>query len=83
MEFSGGPVWALVAGNLEDAALMLGGQWAEYIASSGLDHGERAGLVGFHQPAKAGYIGGGGEPTIGAFFSHPDGCFQSVRRLKL
>jgi hypothetical protein len=57
---------------LDDPAPMSGNRGLENFPSTGLDGGERTGLVQMHEAAVANRIGGknGGKPALGAFFGH-------------
>jgi hypothetical protein len=61
-----------VAGQLDDAAAVLGDQGLGEFLAMGFDPGERAGLVGTDQPAVADHVHGhdGREPAIHARSHH-------------
>ena len=61
-----------VAGQLDDAALVLGDPRVDQFLAARLERGKRGGLVDAHQPAVADHVGSqyGGKPSLGAFVSH-------------
>ena len=61
-----------VAGQLDDAALVLGDLGVDQLLAAGLECGERRRLVDAHEPGVADHVGGqyGGEPSVGVFVSH-------------
>jgi hypothetical protein len=61
-----------IAGHLEDAPLVAGDQRLQHLLASGLQGGQRAGLVLLHEAAVADHIGrqNGGKPALDAFFGH-------------
>ena len=61
-----------VAGQLDDAALVLGDLAVDQFLAMRLERGKRGGLVDAHQPAIADHVGRqyGGEPSVGVLVSH-------------
>ena len=64
-----------VARDFEDAALVPGDERFKHLLAAGLEGGESAGLIGFHQAAEADDISGqdGGKSALNAFSGHRNG----------
>jgi hypothetical protein len=63
-----------IADDLEDTALVPRDQRLKHLLAAHPERGQRAGLIGSHQPAVTDHVGrkNGSKATLNAFFGHGD-----------